>query len=122
CAPFVLTYIRRCRQVAAGSARVRPGGGRVDAADLKSAGRKAVPVQIRPRAPLTTTRAGRARSPGRGLLDAPKRGAFVHLRRHYGGVRQRTLVGQRASLGQPLRYLHLQAERTDAEHVLVAEG
>lgn len=32
------------------SAARRPGGGRVDAADLKSAGRKAVPVQIRPRA------------------------------------------------------------------------
>ena len=30
---------------------VRPGGGRVDAADLKSAGRKAIPVQIRARAP-----------------------------------------------------------------------
>src|SRR6185503_20974718 len=34
--------------------RSRPGGGRVDAADLKSAGRKAVPVQIRPRAPPKT--------------------------------------------------------------------
>jgi hypothetical protein len=31
--------------------RVRPGGGMVDAWDLKSPGRKAVPVRVRPRAP-----------------------------------------------------------------------
>src|SRR5204863_6048192 len=31
-----------------------PGGGRVDAADLKSAGRKAVPVQIRAWAPTNS--------------------------------------------------------------------
>ena len=31
-----------------------PGGGRVDAADLKSADRKVIPVQIRARAPKTT--------------------------------------------------------------------
>jgi hypothetical protein len=36
----------------------RPGGGRVDAADLKSAGRKAVPVQIRPWAPTPTEHSG----------------------------------------------------------------